>query len=35
MLTYRGIEANPNICEAVIAMRSPQNINEVQKLIGK
>ena len=32
MLTYRGIETNPEKCEVVIAMRSLENMNEVQKL---
>lgn len=35
MLTYRGIETNPEKCEVVIAMRSLENMNEVQKLIRK
>ncbi|RDX61680.1 Retrovirus-related Pol polyprotein from transposon 17.6, partial [Mucuna pruriens] len=35
MLTERGIEANPNKCRAVINMRSPQNVKEVQQLIGR
>ncbi|RDX98137.1 hypothetical protein CR513_18988, partial [Mucuna pruriens] len=30
MLTKRGIEANPEKCRAVISMRSPQNVKEVQ-----
>ncbi|RDY04876.1 hypothetical protein CR513_11345, partial [Mucuna pruriens] len=30
MLTERGIEANPEKCRAVINMRSPQNVKEVQ-----
>ncbi|RDX98557.1 Retrovirus-related Pol polyprotein from transposon 17.6, partial [Mucuna pruriens] len=30
MLTERGIEANPEKCRAVISMRSPQNVKEVQ-----
>jgi len=32
MITLRGIEANPDKCEAVIAMRSPQNLKEDKKL---
>nr|KYP74755.1 Uncharacterized protein Mb2253c family [Cajanus cajan] len=32
MLTTRGIEANPDKCQAIIDMRSPQNLKEVQKL---
>ncbi|RDX80993.1 Retrovirus-related Pol polyprotein from transposon opus, partial [Mucuna pruriens] len=35
MLTERGIEANPEKCRAVINMRSPQNVKEVQQLMGK
>ncbi|RDX79463.1 Retrovirus-related Pol polyprotein from transposon 17.6, partial [Mucuna pruriens] len=35
MLTERGIEANPDKCRAVINMRSPQNVKEVQQLMGK
>ena len=35
MLTYRGIEVNPNKCEVVIAMRHPENMNEAQKLSRK
>ncbi|RDX88932.1 Retrovirus-related Pol polyprotein from transposon opus, partial [Mucuna pruriens] len=35
MLTERGMEANPNKCRAVINMRSPQNVKEVQQLIGR
>ena len=35
-ITCRGIEANPNRCEAVIAMRrSPQNLKKVQKLTSR
>jgi len=30
MLTHRGIEANPDKCQAILAMRSPKNIKEVQ-----
>ncbi|RDX66364.1 Retrovirus-related Pol polyprotein from transposon opus, partial [Mucuna pruriens] len=30
MLTERGIEANPNKFQAIINMRSPQNLKEVQ-----
>ena len=32
MITHRGIEANPNKCTAILEMRSPTNIQEVQKL---
>ena len=35
MLTQRGIEANPEKCKAIIEMRSPTNIKEVQRLIGR
>jgi len=32
MLTGRGIEANPDKCAAIIAMRSPTSVKEVQQL---
>jgi len=35
MLTYRGIEANPDKCEAISSMRSPTNLKEVQRLVGR
>jgi len=35
MLTQRGIEANPEKCKAIIEMRSPTTIKEVQCLIGR
>jgi len=35
MLTQRDIEANPEKCNAIIEMRSPNNIKEVQRLIGR
>ncbi|RDX91197.1 Retrovirus-related Pol polyprotein from transposon 17.6, partial [Mucuna pruriens] len=35
MLTERGIEANPEKCRAVLNMRSPQNVKEIQQLMGK
>ena len=35
MLTQRGIEANPEKCQAIIDMRSPTNIKEVQRLVGR
>ncbi|RDY10137.1 Retrovirus-related Pol polyprotein, partial [Mucuna pruriens] len=35
MLTERGIEANSDKCRAVIDMRSPQNVKEVQQLMGR
>ena len=35
MLTNRGIEANPDKCEAIMNMRNPINLKEVQRLIGR
>jgi len=35
MLTNREIEANPEKCEAIMKMRSPTNLKEVQRLVGK
>ena len=35
MLTERGIEANPDKCATIIAMRSPTSIKEVQQLTGR
>jgi len=35
ILTQRGIEANPEKCKAIIEMRSPTTIKEVQRLIGR
>ena len=35
MLTQRGIEANPEKCQAIIDMRSPTNVKEVQRLVGR
>jgi len=35
MLTQRDIEANPEKCNAIIEMRSPNNVKEVQCLIGR
>ena len=35
MLTKRGIEANPDKCAAIIAMRSPTSVKEVQQLTGR
>lgn len=32
MLTIRGIEANPDKCRAMMEMRSPANVKEVQRL---
>nr|KYP61733.1 Retrovirus-related Pol polyprotein from transposon 17.6 [Cajanus cajan] len=30
MLSKRGIEANPDKCQAIVNMRSPHNVKEVQ-----
>nr|KYP55233.1 Retrotransposable element Tf2 [Cajanus cajan] len=35
MITCRGIEVNPDKCQALINMRSPQNHKEVQRLAGR
>ncbi|PNY11290.1 gag-pol polyprotein [Trifolium pratense] len=35
MLTNRGIEANPEKCQAIIDMRSPSSVKEVQQLTGR
>nr|KYP57503.1 Retrotransposable element Tf2 [Cajanus cajan] len=35
MLSSRGIEANPDKCQAIIDMRSPSNLKEVQKLADR
>nr|KYP49293.1 Retrotransposable element Tf2 [Cajanus cajan] len=35
MLSNRGIEANPDKCQAILDMRSPTNLKEVQKLAGR
>jgi len=35
MLTQRGIEANPEKFQAIIDMRSPTNVKEVQRLVGR
>jgi len=35
MLTSRGIEANPDKCRALETMRSPDNLKEVQRLVGR
>jgi len=35
MLTERGIEANPDKCAAIITMRSPISVKEVQQLTGR
>ena len=35
MITERGIEANPDKCATIIAMRSPRSVKEVQQLTGR
>ena len=35
ILTERGLEANPDKCAAIIAMRSPTSVKEVQQLTGR
>nr|KYP62340.1 hypothetical protein KK1_016872 [Cajanus cajan] len=35
MLSSRGIEANPDKCQAIIDIGSPSNLKEVQKLAGR
>ncbi|XP_025678326.1 uncharacterized protein [Arachis hypogaea] len=35
MLTSRGIEANPEKCEAILNMASPKIVKQVQQLAGK
>ena len=35
MVSYRGIEANPNKIQAMLDMKPPQNIKEVQSLTGR
>jgi len=35
MVTQRGIEANLDKCEAILSMRSPSSLKEVQRLNGK
>ena len=35
MLTERGIEANPDKCATMIAIRSPTSVKEVQQLTGR
>ena len=35
MLTQHDIEANPEKCNAIIKMRSPSSVKEVQRLIGR
>ena len=35
LLTERGIEANPDKCAAILVMRSPTTVKEVQQLTGR
>ena len=35
LLTERGIEANPDKCAAILAMRSPATVKQVQQLTGR
>ena len=35
LLTEHGIEANPEKCAAILAMRSPTSVKEVQQLTGQ
>jgi len=35
LLTERGIEANPEKCATIMAMRSPASVKEVQQLTGR
>jgi len=35
MLTDRGIEANPDKCAAIAEMKSPRNLKEIQRLVGR
>ena len=35
MLTARGIEANPDKCATIVEMRSPKNLKEIQRLVGR
>jgi len=35
MLTNRGIEANPDKCQAIMEMQSPKTVKEVQRLVGR
>ena len=34
MLTNRGIEANPDKCKAILEMKSPSSVKDVQRLLG-
>ena len=35
VLTHRGIEANPDKCKAILEMKSPSSVNDVQRLTGR
>ena len=35
MLIHRGIEANPNKCQAILEMKSPTSVKDVQRLTGR
>nr|KYP53207.1 Retrovirus-related Pol polyprotein from transposon 17.6 [Cajanus cajan] len=35
MLSSRGIKANPDKCQAILGMKSPDNLKEVQKLASR
>ena len=35
MVSHRGIEANPDKIQAILDMKPPQNIKEIQSLIGR
>ena len=35
MVSHRGIEANPDKIQAILNMKPPQNIKEVQSLTGR
>jgi len=35
MLTHRGIHANPDKCQAILEIRSPKNMKEAQRLVGR
>ena len=35
MVSQRGIEANPDKIQAILKMKPPKNIKEVQSLIGR
>ena len=35
LLTERGIKANPDKCVAILAMRSPALVKEMQQLTGR